>query len=212
MAAENPTWGHRRIQGELLGLGYRVAASTVWLILRRAGIGPAPRRAVQSWRAFLRAQASATLAWDFFTVDTVFLQRISRNLLLDLDQHAEDFRFLVRDRDSKFTRMFDTVFTAAGVKVLLTPPRAPQANAYAERWIGSVRRECTDRLLIYRQRHLTRVLDTYTRHYNEHRPHRSLQQRPPTPRPGPPILTHSRIRRRPILAGLINEYDHEQAA
>jgi putative transposase len=136
----------------------------------------------------------------------------ARNLLTDLDQRTEDFRFLIRDRNSKSTRMFDTVFTAAGVKILLTPPRAPQAHAYAERWIGSVRRECIDRLLVYHQRHLTRVLDTYTRHYNEHRPHRSLQQRPPAPRPDAPILTHSRIRRRPILAGLINEYDQEQAA
>jgi putative transposase len=136
----------------------------------------------------------------------------ARNLLMDLDQRTEAFRFLVRDRDAKFTQVFDTVFTAAGIDVLRTPPRAPRGNAYAERWVGSVRRECTDRLLVYSQRHLVRVLDAYARHYNQHRPHRSLQQRPPVPPQTPVILADSRIRRRQILGGLINEYDHEQAA
>jgi putative transposase len=245
MAADNPTWGHKRIQGELLCLGYRVAASTVWLILQTAGIDPAPRRASQSWRQFLRAQASATLACDFFTVDTVLLRRIyvffvlevgtrrvhvlgatahptgawveqqARNLLMDLDERAETFRLLIRDRDAKFTCVFDTVFTAAGINVLRTPPRAPRANAYAERWVGSVRRECTDRLLIYHQRHLVRVLDAYAEHYNTHRPHRALHQRPPAPPPPPPTPAanaNDRIHQRQILGGLIHEYHRDRAA
>jgi putative transposase len=130
---------------------------------------------------------------------------------MDVDEQAGPFRFLVRDRDAKFTNVFDTVFTAAGVEVLRTPPRAPRANAFAERWVGTVRRECTDRLLIYNQRHLTRVLDAYAGHYNSHRPHRSLQQHPPIPRPRRTVSA-GQVSRHPILGGLINEYHHEQAA
>jgi hypothetical protein len=149
----------------------------------------------------------------FFTVDTVLLKRIcvlffielatrqvhivgvtthptgawvtqqARNLLMSLDQLAHGLRFLLRDRDTKFTAAFDTVVTAAGIDVLRTPPQAPRANAYAERWVGTVRRECTDRILIAGERHLTSVLTEYTEHYNSHRPHRSLGQRPPNPPP-----------------------------
>jgi putative transposase len=175
LAEENPTWGHRRVHGELVGLGYRIAASTVWTILHRAGVDPAPRRSGPTWRQFLTAQAQSIIACDFFTVDTVFLKRIyvlfflelatrrvhvvgvtahptgawvaqqGRNLLLDLDHHADRLRFLLRDRDLKFTTAFDSVFTAAGIEVIRIPPQAPRANAYAERWVGTVRRECTDR-------------------------------------------------------------------
>lgn len=176
------------------------------------------------------------LACDFFTVDTVLLKRIyvlffielatrqvhivgvtaqptgawvtqqARNLLMSLDQRAHGLRFLLRDRDTKFTTAFDTVFTAAGIDVLRTPPQAPRANAYAERWVGTVRRECTDRILITGERHLTSVLTEYTEHYNSHRPHRSLGQRPPNPPPHVVDLAAARVQRRPILGGLINEY------
>jgi len=115
-------------------------------------------------------------------------------------------RYLLRDRDAKFTAAFDPVFTAAGIKVIRTPPQAPRANAFAERWVGTVRRECTDRMLIAGERHLTAVLAGYTSHYNEHRPHRALSQRPPRPRPQVASLTAASVQRRSILGGLINEY------
>jgi transposase InsO family protein len=243
LAHQNPTWGHRRIQGELIGLGHKAAASTVWGILHRAGIDPAPKRSAQSWRDFLPAQASGVLACDFFTVDTAALQRlyvlfvielgtrrvhllgvtahptgawltqVARNLAMDLDECAATFKFLLRDRDTKFVTGFDEVFTCLGLRILRSPPRAPRANAVCERWVGSARRECTDRLLIYNRRHLTHVLTEYVRHYNTHRPHRSLNQRPPMPAPagaspaGPRILHHE-----PILGGLLSEYTYRQAA
>jgi len=236
LASENPTWGHRRIQGELVGVGYRVAASTVWKILNQAGVNPAPRRAGPTWKQFLTTQAQTILACDFFTIDTVLLKRIyvlffvelatrrvhligvtatptgawtaqqARNLLMDLDQRAAGLRFLHRDRDTKFTTIFDAVFTAAGLDVITTPPQAPRANAFAERWVGTVRRECTDRMLITGERHLATVLTEYTRHYNEHRPHRSLDQRPPKSSSNVSDLAAVRVRRRTVLGGLINEY------
>jgi putative transposase len=236
LARENPTWGHRRVHGELVGLGYQVAASTVWKILHQAGVDPAPRRAGPSWKQFLITQAHTIVACDFFTVDTVFLKRIyvlfflelaarqvhvagvtvhptgawvaqqARNLLMDLDTRADSLRFLLRDRDAKFTAAFDTVFTAAGIEVIRTLPQAPRANAFAERWVGTVRREYTDRILIVGERQLATVLASYTSHYNEHRPHRSLSQRPPRPPPQVASLTATSVQRRSILGGLINEY------
>src|SRR6266536_44092 len=229
LAAENPSWGHRRIQGELVGLGYQMAASTVWNILHGAGVDPAPRRSEPTWKQFLTAQAHTMLACDFFTVDTVLFKRIyvlffvqiatrqvhvvgvtahptgawvaqqARNLLMDLDQRATSLRFLLRDRDTKFTAVFDAVFTGAGIDVIKSPPQAPRANSFAERWVGTVRRECTDRMLIVGEHHLATVLTEYTRHYNEHRPHRSLGQRPPNPPSDVADLTAAGVRRRPIL-------------
>jgi transposase len=182
LAVENPSWGSRRIHGELAGLDYQIAASTVWSILQQAGIDPAPRRDGPSWRQFLRAQARGILATDFFCIDTLLLHRLyvlfvvehaTRrvhllgvtahpsgawvaqqvwNLLMDLRDRAAQFRILIRDRDSKFTSMFDAVFASEGIRILRTPVRAPQANAIAERWIATARRELLDRLLIINHR------------------------------------------------------------
>jgi putative transposase len=236
MARENPTWGYRRIQGELIGLGHPIAASTVWTILKAAGLDPAPRWSGPTWQQFLSAQAHAIIAIDFAHVDTVFLRRLyvlvviehgrrrvhiagitahptgpwvtqqARNLLMDLNDCAERFRFLIRDRDSKFTAAFDALFTGAGICVIRTPIQAPRANAIAERFIGTLRRECLDHLLITGPRHLVAVLCEYVQHYNAHRPHRSLHQRPPAGSTPPPSDAAIQPLRRDRLGGLIHEY------
>jgi len=237
MARENPTWGYRRVHGELCRLGCKIGASTVWAILQRAGVDPAPQRTAVSWRLFLRAQAKGVLAVDFFTVDTVFLKRLyvlfvievatrrvhvlgvtahpsrewvaqqARNLLMALDDRVSRFRFLVRDRDAKFTAVFDAVFAAEAIQVLITPVRAPRANAYAERWVGTVRREVLDRMLIFGCRQLRAVLAEYLDHYNGHRPHRALGQAPPLgPAEPPVVLPAGSVARRDRLGGLIHEY------
>jgi putative transposase len=222
LASENSTWGYRRIHGELAGLGYPIAPSTVWAILKRAGIDPAPRRNGPSWRELLRAQAHGILATDFFCVDTLLLHRLyvlffvehatrrvhllgitanptgawvaqqARNLLGDLGDRAAQFKFLIRDRDSKFTDVFDAVFASEGIRILRTPVQAPRANAIAERWIGTLRRELLDRILILNRRHLEHVLAEYTMHFNHHRPHRTLNQAAPL-QPLPPPASPSQL-------------------
>ena len=236
MARENPRWGYRRIQGELIGLGHPIAASTVWQILKSAGLDPAPRRSGPTWQQFLSAQAHAILAVDFAHVDTVFLRRLyvlvviehgrrhvhiagitahpsgawvtqqARNLVMDLDDRANRFRFLIRDRDSKFTAAFDAVFAGADMRIIRTPIRAPRANAIAERFIGTLRRECLDHFLITGSRHLDVVLREYVQHFNAHRPHRSLHQRPPAGGTPPRCGATVRPLRRDRLGGLIHEY------
>jgi putative transposase len=239
IATDNPAWGHRRVQGELVRLGHRIAASTVWQILHDAGIDPAPRRTGPTWKQFLTAQAHGILAADFVHVDTVLLRRIyaliviehgtrrahlagvtaypdgawttqaARNFLLDLGRRAESVQFLIRDRASQFTDAFDNVFTAEGIRILPSPPRAPQANAVCERMVGTLRREVLDRLLIFNEHHLRRVLTEYLQHYNTARPHRALGQIAPAHagnQPPPINLAEHRVRRRQVLGGLTSEY------
>jgi putative transposase len=126
---------------------------------------------------------------------------------MDLGDRADRFKVLIRDRAGQFTSAFDAVLADAGITACRIPPRCPRANAFAERFVGTVRREVTDRMLIAGERHLRRTLDQYVGHYNRRRPHRALQLRPP--RPDRPVvnLTHERIKRRPVLGGLINEYE-----
>jgi putative transposase len=233
LARENPTWGYRRIHGELARLGITIAASTVWSILKTAGINPAPNRASESWTTFLRAQAAGIVACDFFTVDTVMFRRYYVLFFIELDrrrvhlagittkptgawttQAARNFmmrshssiRFLIRDGAGQFVTAFDEVFRGDGTTVIRTPPYTPVANAYAERWVATVRRELLDRTLIWNRSQLERLLREYVEHYNTHRPHRTLGQRAPDTRdvvgyrPGQPIQRH------PTCSGLINEY------
>ncbi|MFB4276919.1 integrase core domain-containing protein [Nonomuraea sp. MTCD27] len=209
MARENPTWGHRRTQGELARPGYPIAVSTVWEILHTAGIDPAPRRAGPTWRQFLTAHAHAILACDFLVVGTIMLKRLhvlifiehgtrrlhlagatahptgawtaqqARNLAMDLGDRITRLRFPIHDRDPLFTSASREVFTAEGLQIITTLPRTPRMNAICERVIGTLRRELLDRILILNERHLARVLQKYLIHYNRHRPHQSRQQRPP---------------------------------
>ena len=209
LAKENPLWGHRRIHGELTKLGVTVAPSTVWEILRAAGIDPAPRRSGPTWRQFLTAQAAGILAVDFLHVDTVLLKRIyvlvfiehgtrrmhlggvtthptgdwtvqqARNLALTLGERFESIRFLIRDRGSNFTTSFDAVFQATGTRILRSAVQAPRMNAICERLVGTLRRELLDRVLILGEGHLRAVLAEYQAHYNTARPHQGIAQRVP---------------------------------
>jgi putative transposase len=239
LARENPRWGHRRISGELGRLGFRVSPSTVRRLLARAGLGPAPRWSGPGWREFLRTQSASIVACDFFTVESVFLRRYyalffiahatrrvwlagcstnptgawvtqqARNLGLEFAD--EGMRFLIRDRDSKYSAAFDEVFRGGGIRIVKTPVRAPKANATAERFVRTVRGECLDWLLILNRRRLERVLRVYLEHYNTHRPHRALDLQPPQPAEPPPTPTIGEIHRHDRLGGLIHEYYRDAA-
>ncbi len=239
LARENSRWGHRRIQGELARLGHPIAASTVWQILHTAGIDPAPRRTGPTWCEFLSAQATSLIACDFLHIDTISLQRLyalvflehrtrrlhiagvtahptaawatqqARNLATDLGIRMDSLRFLIRDRDSKYTDAFDAVFQAEDIEIVKTPVRAPKANAHCERVIGTLRREVLDHILILGEGHARRVLATYQRHCNAHRPHRARCQLPPQAHGQPPPVlkpASRKVLRTRVLGGVINEY------
>ncbi len=204
LARENPDWGYRRIHGELAGLGVKVAASTVWEILKASGIDPGRRQTGPTWSQFLRSQAEAILACGFFTVDLLdgtqayvlaviehatrrirtigitlhptgeWTTQQARNLVMDLGEQAHRARFMIRDRGSNFTVAFDAVLAGAGIRTVLCNIQTPRMNAIAERWIGGCRRELLDRTLVWNQAHLRQILRQYETHHNQHRPHRSL--------------------------------------
>jgi putative transposase len=247
LARENNRWGYVRIVGELRKLGINVSATLVRTVLARAGVPPAPQRDRLSWRSFLRAHGETMLACDFFSVDTVWLKRLyvlvflsigsrrieyvactrnpdtawllqqARNLLMDLDDRGRSPRFLIHDRDKKFPRAFDAIFGGEGITVIRTPVQAPNANAHLERWVGSARRECLDRILIFGRRQLEHVLRVYVRHYNGRRPHRALDLQAPDPicmpiARGDPAAPATAVQRRDLLGGLIHEYELAPAA
>ncbi len=233
---EPPVGIHMRIKGELEKLGIRASATSIATLLRRSGVGPAPRRG-PTWRQFLKAQAAGILACDFFTVETALLKTLyvlffieigtrrvhvtvattnpdasfvtqqARNLVMRLADEGTQDRFLIRDRDAKFCRSFDAVFASEVIRVLRTPIRTPNANAFAERWVETLRAECLDWLLILGPRHLDRVLRIYVQHYNRRRPHRGLALRVPEGlAPAEAADSMPDIERRDLLGGLVHEY------
>ena len=236
LGRENRRWGCVRIQGELRKLGIRVSASSIRRVLRQDGLGPVPRSG-PTWSEFLRSEAHSVLATDFFTVDTVSLKQLyvlfvielstrevhilgvtdnptaafvtqeARNLVGDLVDRGRSIKFLIRDRDTKFTASFDEVFRSEGIRMIETPVRSPRANAYAELWVRTVRTECLDWLLILGRGHLERVLREYLDHYNQQPPHRGIDLGVPVPddriAPTPPVFD---MHRRDVMGGLIHEY------
>ena len=243
LAEENSSWGYRRIHGELAALGIKVAPSTVWEILKDAGIDPVPGRDRQTWPAFLRSQAHAILAADFFETRTltgarlyvfaviehatrrvrvlgvtahptaIWTTQLARNLVMDLQDAGATVKYLIRDRDSRYTAAFDAVFRSEGIAIVKTGIQVPRMNAIIERWVRSCRAELLDRTLIVNQAHLLHALREYEAFYNEHRPHRTLRAAAPL-RPLPqPIVKPGRIdrldiRRRDRLGGILHEYRH----
>ena len=238
LARENPRWGYLRIRGELLRLGVRVSATAIRTVLRRHGLGPAPRRSGPSWSEFLRSQARGILGFDFLTVETAWFRTLyvlfaielgsrrvhvlgvtrnpdsvwvtqqARNLAVG--ERLRGIRFVIRDRDAKFSGSFDEVLRTEDARVIKTPVRAPRANAFAERWVRTARKECLDHLLILGRRHLERTLREFEGHYNAARPHRGLRlSSPSAPTISPPSV--GAVRRRDRLSGLIHEYFREAA-
>ncbi|QKV95982.1 transposase [Streptomyces sp. NA02950] len=204
LARENPGWGYRRLHGELLVLGVKVAASTVWEILQEAGVDPAPERSSSTWADFLRSQADALLACDFFETVTLsgarmyvlaviehasrrirvlgatahptsaWVAQAAKNLAMDLEDVGCRARYIIRDRDGKFPALFDAVLADAGIEVVLSGVRMPRMNSIMERWVQTCRRELLDRILIWNHRHLLHALREFEQFYNAHRPHQGI--------------------------------------
>lgn len=218
LARENPNWGYRRLHGELLVLGVKVAASTVWEILQEAGIPPAPQRASSTWADFLRSQADALLACDFLETVTLsgarlyvfaviehanrriragatahptasWVTQAAKNLVRDLEDVDCRARYMIRDRDGKFPALFDTILADAGIEAVLTGVRIPRMNSIMERWVQTCRRELLDRTLIWNQRHLLHALGEFEHFYNGHQPHQGIANARPL-HPLPPPVTH----------------------
>jgi hypothetical protein len=240
LATENRAWGVVRIQGELRRLGHRISAGTIRRILRSRRIPPPAARHDQwraFLRAHARSilaidllhvdcALSLTRLYAAFVIEHrtrrvhllgvtrypagPWLTQLARDLTADLAEAGHRFTHLIRDRDAKFTAAFDAVFTAAGTEVLLTAPQAPRMNAYAERFVRTVRAECTDRMLIMGERHLRAVLSEYVKHYNTGRSHQGHDMRLRAPDDSPDIIPFpaptDRICRKPVLGGLINQY------
>ena len=237
LARENQRWGYLRIVGELKKLGVTASKGSVANVLRRHGLPPAPRRAGATWTQFLRAQAKGIVATDFFTVDTVLLRRyyvlfvieverrvvhllgvtanpngpwvtqVARNFCAELEDNGRRVRFLVRDRDTKFTASFDNVFASIGARVVLTPVRSPRANAFAERFVRTARTECLDWLLIRSERHLNMALEEFVEHYNNERPHRGIDLEVPVAYSTFGEFTSADgLQRADLLGGLVHEY------
>jgi transposase InsO family protein len=225
LARENPTWGYRRVHGELLVLGVKVAAPTVWEILQDAGIPPAPERASSTWADFLRSQANVLLACDFFETVTLsgtrlyvfaviehanrririlgatahptasWMTQTAKNLVMDLEDAGCRARFLIRDRDGKFPALFDTVLADAGIEAVLSGVRIPRMNSITERWVQTCRRELLDRTLIWNHRHLLHALREFEQFYNGHRPHQGIANARPLQPLPTPITDPGRIAR-----------------
>ncbi len=236
MARENQGWGYFRIRGELLKVGHQVAATTIRSVLLGAGVPPAGRRSQLTWKQFLAAHAETLVATDFFSVETVFFKRLyvliyvhlasrrvllasctsepnaswvaqqARNLSWKLEEEGIELSVLIHDRDKKFAALADRVLTSQGARVVLTPLMAPRANAHAERWIGSCRQECLDWMLVVNQRHLETLIHEYCLHYNDERPHRSHNLRPPAFRIDRIRVAAGQIERRTRLGGLLSDY------
>jgi putative transposase len=238
IAGENPRMGYDKIHGELLKLGFAVDPTTIKNVLRRHRLLPAPQRGRSSWRTFLKHYRQQILACDFFTVETLHLQTLyvlffmglgsrhvhlagctanpdnawvtqqARQFVWLLDETKTPMRFLIHDRDCKFTSYFDQVFVSEGMGIVRTPFRAPKANAIAERWVGSVRHECLDHLLILNQRHLLRVLKEYTTYYNAARPHQGINQQAPIPFSS---QQRGNIHCCDVLGGILHDYYRDAA-
>jgi transposase InsO family protein len=223
LARENTGWGYRRIHGELLVLGVKVAASTVWEILQDAGVDPAPERTSSTWAAFLRSQGHAIIAADFFETTTLtgaklyvlaviehttrrirvlgatahptaaWVAQTARNLVMDIEDTSCLVKYLIRDRDGKYPAPFDTILADAGIDIVLTGVRMPRMNAIMERWVRTCRREPLDRTLILNQRHLMHALREYETFYNEHRPHQGITNARPRALLPEPIIDPNRL-------------------